>query len=127
MQMMKNVLKLWRNLGGVLFQLILPILQITLFNFALGGNPHHLKMVVLNQESNCTQDNLQAHNHTWVYGFYLYGSWILDCPSYLISPCKSIRDPMTALGTRTSAVLSSTISSKMTPSQAIFGFLAKKV
>ena len=52
---MKNVLKLWRNWGGVVFQLVLPILQITLFNFALGGTPHDLDIFVVNDEVfNCT-------------------------------------------------------------------------
>ena len=51
-QVAKNVLKMWRNPGFVLFQLILPIIQITLFHFALGGNPHGIPVLVINDEGN---------------------------------------------------------------------------
>ena len=51
-QVVKNLLKMWRNPGFVLFQLILPIIQITLFHFALGGNPHGIPVLVINDEGN---------------------------------------------------------------------------
>ena len=49
----KNFLKIYRNIGGLLFQIILPILQVILFCYAIGRDPVELKMIVFNEESSC--------------------------------------------------------------------------
>ncbi|GAB6022337.1 hypothetical protein CHUAL_006458 [Chamberlinius hualienensis] len=46
----KNMLKLWRNLGYLGFQFLLPSIQIILFCLAIGRDPMGLPMAVVNLE-----------------------------------------------------------------------------
>ena len=53
--LMKNALQFIRHPGGILFSLLLPILQVTLFFNSIGQDPKNLKISVVNEEAgNCS-------------------------------------------------------------------------
>nr|CAD7611062.1 unnamed protein product [Timema genevievae] len=46
----KNMIRLYRHPGGIFFIIIFPILEISAFFLAIGGQPHGLKFAVVNDE-----------------------------------------------------------------------------
>ncbi|XP_049823696.1 ABC transporter G family member 20 isoform X3 [Aethina tumida] len=48
--MQKNFLKMWRNVGVMLFIFALPVMQVILFCLAIGGDPKGLKLAIVNHE-----------------------------------------------------------------------------
>ncbi|XP_055699342.1 ABC transporter G family member 23 isoform X2 [Phlebotomus papatasi] len=53
----KNFLRMWRNVGVMLFIFALPVMQVILFCLAIGRDPTGLKLAIVNQEitgDNCT-------------------------------------------------------------------------
>ncbi|KAL1494778.1 hypothetical protein ABEB36_010323 [Hypothenemus hampei] len=46
----KNFLKMWRNVGVMLFIFALPVMQVILFCLAIGGDPRGLKIAIVNEE-----------------------------------------------------------------------------
>ncbi|XP_059488543.1 ABC transporter G family member 20 isoform X1 [Neocloeon triangulifer] len=51
----KNFLRMWRNVGVMLFIFALPVMQVILFCLAIGRDPTGLKMAIVNHEFNGTQ------------------------------------------------------------------------
>lgn len=56
----KNFLRMWRNVGVMLFIFALPVMQVILFCLAIGGDPKGLKLAVVNHETNYTNLTYQA-------------------------------------------------------------------
>lgn len=52
----KNVIMLRRQIGVLMFEFLLPVVQITLFCLCIGGDPRHLRMGVVNNET-CSESN----------------------------------------------------------------------
>lgn len=50
----KNFLRMWRNVGVMLFIFALPVMQVILFCLAIGRDPNGLKLAVANMEMNGT-------------------------------------------------------------------------
>lgn len=50
----KNFLRMWRNVGVMLFIFALPVMQVILFCLAIGRDPTGLKLAVANMEMNDT-------------------------------------------------------------------------
>ncbi|XP_072381943.1 ABC transporter G family member 23 isoform X6 [Diabrotica undecimpunctata] len=50
----KNFLRMWRNVGVMLFIFALPVMQVILFCLAIGGDPKGLKLAIVNHEKNFT-------------------------------------------------------------------------
>ncbi|XP_018561471.1 ABC transporter G family member 20 isoform X2 [Anoplophora glabripennis] len=50
----KNFLRMWRNVGVMLFIFALPVMQVILFCLAIGGDPKGLKLAIVNHEANYT-------------------------------------------------------------------------
>lgn len=50
----KNFLRMWRNVGVMLFIFALPVMQVILFCLAIGREPTGLKLAVANMEMNDT-------------------------------------------------------------------------
>lgn len=50
----KNFLRMWRNVGVMLFIFALPVMQVILFCLAIGRDPTGLKLAVVNNEMNYT-------------------------------------------------------------------------
>ncbi|CAH1154038.1 unnamed protein product [Phaedon cochleariae] len=50
----KNFLRMWRNVGVMLFIFALPVMQVILFCLAIGGDPRGLKLAIVNHEKNYT-------------------------------------------------------------------------
>ncbi|XP_055681093.1 ABC transporter G family member 23 isoform X1 [Lutzomyia longipalpis] len=46
----KNFLRMWRNVGVMLFIFALPVMQVVLFCLAIGRDPTGLKLAIVNQE-----------------------------------------------------------------------------
>ncbi|XP_066139703.1 ABC transporter G family member 20 isoform X1 [Euwallacea fornicatus] len=46
----KNFLRMWRNVGVMLFIFALPVMQVILFCLAIGGDPTGLKIAIVNNE-----------------------------------------------------------------------------
>ncbi|XP_019699572.1 ABC transporter G family member 23 isoform X3 [Harpegnathos saltator] len=46
----KNFLRMWRNVGVMLFIFALPVMQVILFCLAIGRDPTGLKLAIVNQE-----------------------------------------------------------------------------
>lgn len=46
----KNFLRMWRNVGVMLFIFALPVMQVILFCLAIGGDPKGLKLAIVNNE-----------------------------------------------------------------------------
>lgn len=67
----KNFLRMWRNVGVMLFIFALPVMQVILFCLAIGRDPTGLKLAIVNHEigwedhscpfiNNCTFTNLSC-------------------------------------------------------------------
>ncbi|XP_049278576.1 ABC transporter G family member 23 isoform X1 [Anopheles funestus] len=52
--LVKNFLRMWRNVGVMLFIFALPVMQVILFCLAIGRDPTNLKMAIVNGEMNST-------------------------------------------------------------------------
>jgi len=50
----KNFLRMWRNVGVMLFIFALPVMQVILFCLAIGRDPTGLKLAIVNHEANYT-------------------------------------------------------------------------
>lgn len=50
----KNFLRMWRNVGVMLFIFALPVMQVILFCLAIGRDPTGLKIAIANGEMNDT-------------------------------------------------------------------------
>lgn len=46
----KNILRMWRNVGVMLFIFALPVMQVILFCLAIGRDPTGLKLAIVNNE-----------------------------------------------------------------------------
>lgn len=46
----KNLLRMWRNVGVMLFIFALPVMQVILFCLAIGRDPTGLKLAIVNNE-----------------------------------------------------------------------------
>nr|CAH0102200.1 unnamed protein product [Daphnia galeata] len=55
---LRNYLLIFRNLGILVFLYFLPALQATIFNLTLGHEPRGLKMGIVNDELNSSQDRV---------------------------------------------------------------------
>ncbi|XP_022186490.1 ABC transporter G family member 23 isoform X3 [Nilaparvata lugens] len=62
----KNFLRMWRNVGVMLFIFALPVMQVILFCLAIGRDPTGLHLAIVNQEMNWdTMDCPVYHNCTF--------------------------------------------------------------
>lgn len=52
--LMKNFIRMWRNLGFLTFQFIIPAVQVALFCLAIGREPTNLSLAVINADVNMT-------------------------------------------------------------------------
>lgn len=52
--LMKNFIRMWRNLGFLTFQFIIPAVQVALFCLAIGREPTNLSLAVVNADVNVT-------------------------------------------------------------------------
>ncbi|XP_055905605.1 ABC transporter G family member 23 isoform X2 [Eupeodes corollae] len=50
----KNFLRMWRNVGVMMFIFVLPVMQVILFCMAIGREPQGLKIAIVNDELNDT-------------------------------------------------------------------------
>ena len=50
----KNFLRMWRNVGVMLFIFALPVMQVILFCLAIGRDPTGLRLAIVNNEMNST-------------------------------------------------------------------------
>ncbi|KRG02122.1 ABC transporter G family member 23 isoform X5 [Drosophila mojavensis] len=50
----KNMLRMWRNVGVMLFIFALPVMQVILFCLAIGRDPQGLNLAIVNSEMNNT-------------------------------------------------------------------------
>ncbi|XP_030371527.1 ABC transporter G family member 23 isoform X2 [Scaptodrosophila lebanonensis] len=48
----KNMLRMWRNVGVMLFIFALPVMQVILFCLAIGRDPQGLNLAIVNEEMN---------------------------------------------------------------------------
>lgn len=55
----KNFLRMWRNVGVMLFIFALPVMQVILFCMAIGRDPTGLKLAIVNHEMNYTNQTYQ--------------------------------------------------------------------
>ncbi|XP_063896149.1 ABC transporter G family member 20 isoform X2 [Helicoverpa armigera] len=77
----KNFLRMWRNIGVMLFIFVLPVMQVILFCLAIGRDPSGLKLAIVNDDvhildgycpynASCSMKNLSCryldnlNNHT---------------------------------------------------------------
>lgn len=51
----KNFLRMWRNVGVMLFIFALPVMQVILFCLAIGRDPTGLRLAIANMEMNGTE------------------------------------------------------------------------
>nr|WAB24462.1 ATP-binding cassette sub-family H member 1 [Henosepilachna vigintioctopunctata] len=58
----KNFLRMWRNVGVMLFIFALPVMQVILFCLAIGRDPTGLKLAIVNHEQNYTNMSYQQCN-----------------------------------------------------------------
>ncbi|KAL0811580.1 hypothetical protein ABMA28_009963 [Loxostege sticticalis] len=67
----KNFLRMWRNIGVMLFIFVLPVMQVILFCLAIGRDPTELKLAIVNDDvriidgdcsfnSSCSMKNLSC-------------------------------------------------------------------
>ncbi|XP_026754032.1 ABC transporter G family member 23 isoform X1 [Galleria mellonella] len=67
----KNFLRMWRNIGVMLFIFVLPVMQVILFCLAIGRDPSGLKLAIVNDDvkvingdcpfnSSCSMKNLSC-------------------------------------------------------------------
>jgi len=47
----KNFIRMWRNIGFLIFQFIIPTVQVALFCLAIGRDPKHMTLAVVNEEA----------------------------------------------------------------------------
>ncbi|XP_037919474.1 ABC transporter G family member 23 isoform X2 [Hermetia illucens] len=59
----KNFLRMWRNVGVMLFIFALPVMQVILFCLAIGRDPSGLNMSIVNKEMNGTECNWKPGCH----------------------------------------------------------------
>ena len=52
--LVKNLVRMWRNLGFLIFQFLIPTVQVALFCLAIGRDPSGLTMAVINNDANMT-------------------------------------------------------------------------
>lgn len=52
----KNFLRMWRNIGVMLFIFVLPVMQVILFCLAIGRDPSGLKLAIVNNDVNIIDD-----------------------------------------------------------------------
>lgn len=57
----KNFLRMWRNVGVMLFIFALPVMQVILFCLAIGRDPTGLRLAVANMEMNDTVVSIALH------------------------------------------------------------------
>lgn len=57
--LIKNVLRMWRNIGVMFFIFVLPVMQVILFCLAIGRDPTGLKLAIVNHEANFTNATYQ--------------------------------------------------------------------
>lgn len=55
----KNFLRMWRNVGVMLFIFALPVMQVILFCLAIGRDPTGLKIAIVNHEMNGTDSECE--------------------------------------------------------------------
>ncbi|GFG39312.1 hypothetical protein Cfor_02237, partial [Coptotermes formosanus] len=58
----KNFLRMWRNVGVMLFIFALPVMQVILFCLAIGRDPTDLRLAVVNHELNETGGECQFND-----------------------------------------------------------------
>ncbi|XP_023021834.2 ABC-type transporter snustorr isoform X2 [Leptinotarsa decemlineata] len=58
----KNFLRMWRNVGVMLFIFALPVMQVILFCLAIGGDPKNLYLAIVNHEMIYENLTFQACN-----------------------------------------------------------------
>ena len=51
--LVKNFIRMWRNLGFLVFQFIIPTVQVSLFCLAIGREPKGMTVAVVNEEVGC--------------------------------------------------------------------------
>ncbi|CAH0398024.1 unnamed protein product [Chilo suppressalis] len=67
----KNILRMWRNVGVMMFIFVLPVMQVILFCLAIGRDPTDLKLAIVNDDaqlvngecmfnSSCSMKNLSC-------------------------------------------------------------------
>ncbi len=56
----KNFIRMWRNIGFLIFQFIIPTVQVSLFCLAIGRDPRGLSMAVVNDDI----DSVACHSFT---------------------------------------------------------------
>ncbi|XP_014273769.3 ABC transporter G family member 20 isoform X1 [Halyomorpha halys] len=59
----KNFLRMWRNVGVMLFIFALPVMQVILFCLAIGRDPTGLHLAIVNQEMNWTSRNCPVYQN----------------------------------------------------------------
>lgn len=59
----KNFLRMWRNVGVMLFIFALPVMQVILFCLAIGRDPTGLKLAIVNEEMNFTTKYCPTYNN----------------------------------------------------------------
>lgn len=59
----KNFLRMWRNIGVMLFIFVLPVMQVILFCLAIGRDPTGLRIAVVNEDVRIIDGNC-PYNHT---------------------------------------------------------------
>lgn len=59
----KNFLRMWRNIGVMLFIFVLPVMQVILFCLAIGRDPSGLKLAIVNADVNVL-DGYCPYNHS---------------------------------------------------------------
>lgn len=55
----KNFLRMWRNVGVMLFIFVLPVMQVILFCLAIGRDPTDLRLAIVNHEMNYWNQSYQ--------------------------------------------------------------------
>ncbi|KAH1009703.1 hypothetical protein HUJ04_002021 [Dendroctonus ponderosae] len=58
--LVKNFLRMWRNVGVMLFIFALPVMQVILFCLAIGGDPRGLKLAIVNNEVDYLNQTFQS-------------------------------------------------------------------
>ena len=76
--LVKGFIRMWRNIAFLLFQFLIPTLQVTLFCLAIGRNPAGMTMAVVNDE---LENGTSCTNYTMgcllgeKEGFGLFNDW----------------------------------------------------
>ncbi|XP_071536858.1 ABC transporter G family member 20 [Panulirus ornatus] len=67
--LMKNFIRLWRNIGFLLFSFLMPPVQTVLFCLTVGGTPYDLPMAIVNQDLGYTLPIINLNfnlSHTYI-------------------------------------------------------------